>query len=212
MKKYILLLLTGFALISSNIYAQTLGDIINQNQGNRDRTAKDQDDRSVMIGLYGEYYLSSDQVNGQNAFTGGLGVGLKIYIPCFTTGDGTNGGDQTGDFTFSASYTDWIGGVDNNNLYDTNPLPDWTTYTGLVGFRFGVADVISFEPQAGYSYGAYGTAPNAYSSAKVSGITYGLKIGLTIVHGMEAYGKLQSTNTVLFGSTFDYGVGLEFRF
>jgi hypothetical protein len=76
----------------------------------------------------------------------------------------------------------------------------------------GLLDAFSIEPQVGYSYGTYSNDLYKYSPSDVSGLTYGFKAGFTILHGLEVYGLLQSTSTKVFGSTFDYGAGMEVRF
>jgi hypothetical protein len=122
MKKFTMTFLAGVMFMTSNIYAQTVMDIYNQNQKQREDNWKKRDDRGVSVGFYGQYFLyPSAQINGNSAFVAGLGGGLKIYIPSFTSGDGTLGGDNTGDFTISLGYTNWTGGSDSN----FNDLPDW---------------------------------------------------------------------------------------
>jgi hypothetical protein len=208
MKKLTLMLFAGLVLAALHSSAQTMTDIYNQNQATRDQQAKNPDSRGVGVSIFGTYFLApSAQINNQSAFSVGLQGGLKISIPSFTSGDGTLGGDITGDWTICGTYNTWSGAIPAD-LNDPNLLPDWNSYSGLLGFRIGISDLISFEPQGGYTYGTY----TGLQSADVSGPTFGLNGGITIIHGLEITATLQSVVTKAFGTTFDYGVGMSIRF
>ena len=209
MKKITYLLLAGTLLISSNIYAQS-ADFWSSYFKLYGEAAQSPDVRTVRLGLFYDFISPSTsvQLQGEEPFSVSNSFGLKVFIPAFKTGNGTNGGDIIGDITLSGAYTDYSGNIAD----DGSTFPDWYTYSGLVGFRLGIANMISFEPQAGYSYGTY----QGYQSSTVSGLTYGIKFGFNFIPikggGIEATIKYQSTNTQALGTESPVSFGLEARF
>ncbi len=207
MKTIRLLLLANLIMGCSIASAQTITDIMDQTKDQREKEWGEKDERGVKLGFFGHYFLSpSSKIQGNSAFFMSVGGGLKLFIPAFTSGDGTNMGDITGDITISAGYTSWSGDFLPNS---TQNYPDWNAFSGLVGFRLGLLGIFFIEPQAGYTYGTYKNQLFKYTPSDVSGLTYGAHAGLTILKGFDVYLLGQATVTKQFGSPFDLGVGMD---
>jgi hypothetical protein len=213
--KHSLLLLIGALLLkSTNSKAQAIEDIMNKTSDQRQQERGEQDSRNVKLGLFVHYFLSpSEKYQNNSAFDGGYGGGLRLYIPAYTKGDGTIGDDYTGDIVVSAIYTNWSGSL-SPDLSTT--YPSLNSYTGLVGFRFGLGGLLFFEPAAGYTYGV--SSPNdeyqskTYTTQAVSGPTYSLRAGITVVKFWDIYAVAQATTTTQFGTCVNFGAGMDLRF
>lgn len=196
-------------LISCSSYAQSIEDMARNTQDQRYKQMSETDTRKVTFGIYGDYTLSPGEkttASSKDAFTTGIGVGLNIFVPVFTSGDGTNIGNTDGDLTFSAGWKGWASNSDNINY------PDWNTYTALVGLRVSFGDLLFIEPQGGYTYGTYSNDYLKTPSNSVSGLTYSLRAGLTLIKGFDLYVAGQSINTPLFGKPIDVGFGFDYHF
>lgn len=184
----------------------TVGDIYKQTQSQRNKEWDAKDDRRVLIGMYADYLMDlGANSNGKSLFTGAINFGLKVNVPLFASGDGTNMGDTTGDLTFSAGYNSWYSSP-------TGSYSDLTSFSGLVGFRLGLSDTFFIEPQAGYSYGLLKNGSIKIPSSDLSGIAYDAHIGITLLKGLDIYGLIQSGKTKVFGSPIGYGGGLSIQF
>jgi len=184
----------------------TISDIYSQSQTQRNKEWDAKDDRRILIGMYADYLMDvGANSHGNSLFVGAINFGLKVNVPLFASGDGTNMGDTTGDLTFSAGYNDWISSP-------TGTYSDLTSFSGLVGFRLGLSDMFFIESQAGYSYGMLKDGSFKIPSSNVSGIVYDAHIGITLLKGLDIYGLIQSGKTKVFGSPIGYGGGFSIQF
>jgi hypothetical protein len=190
----------------ANNATPTISDIYSQSQTQRNKEWDAKDDRKILIGMYADYLIDvGANSNGNSLFVGAINFGLKVNVPLFASGDGTNMGDTTGDLTFAAGYNDWISSP-------TGTYSDLTSFSGLVGFRLGLSDMFFVEPQAGYSYGILKNGSFKIPSSNVSGIVYDAHIGITLLKGLDLYGIIQSGKTKVFGSPIGYGGGFSMQF
>ncbi|MFI5159149.1 MAG: hypothetical protein ACHQF4_09810 [Sphingobacteriales bacterium] len=205
--KYTYIIFTSVLLLTSGFsFAQSVGDLINQTQDQRNKQLFDKDQRKLSVGFYADYVTPNEQSAGKAAFTTGFVFGLKVLMPVFTSGDGSNIGNTDGDLTFSAGWTDML-----SNSVNTN-YPDWNTYSGMVGLKIGFGGLLFVEPQAGYAYGTYSNNYLKVASSQVSGFSYAARAGFTLLKGFDIYGVAQAIQTKEFGSPIDYGFGFAVHF